>query len=354
MSSYTMNKLLIATIPFLALTNLAVAEDTYPKLTGEISLELEGIWTHESDDQDAEFADLYPTLDLATTLAFTPKLSANLEAALEAVEDATDDRAFEDLGASISVLTINYDADEFSLYAGKFGANFGIAWDATPGLGWGNLSDDYEIAEVLGFGGGVNFNAGGQHTASASVFFADTTFLSDSLGDSKGPLERSDGGPANTESLESFALALDGGFNAAEGFRYHVGFSSLAEGDDGDSNQLGYVFGIEYEIPLNETFTLTPIAEIAYLDNAGGIKSDDALYSTIGATLGYGSWSFTSSYQRRDTESSGGDTNDYFADATVGYEFDFGLFVAAGYRFAEEDGIDRRDVGVLANYTFEF
>lgn len=349
-----MNKLLLATVSVLALTNLATARDTYPKLSGEISLELENDWTHDSDDPDAEITNLYPTIDLAAQLAFTPELSANLEATLEAVEDATDDRAFEDLGAYIGVLTVNYNTDAFSVYAGKFGANFGIAWDATSGLGWGNLSDDYEIAEVLGFGGGVNFNAGGQHTLSSSVFFSDTTFLSDSLGDSRGPLEESDGGPANTESLESFALALDGRFDAAEGFRYHIGFSSLAEGDDGDSNQLGYAFGVEYEIPLNDDFTLTPIVEIAYLDNAGGIQNDDKLYTTIGATLGYGSWSFTSSYQRRDIESGSSDTNDYFADATVGYEFDFGLFVAAGYRFAEEDGVDRRDVGILANYTFEF
>jgi len=350
-----MKKIALYTLPLLALGNIAYADDgSYPKLSGEISLELENDWTHHSDDEDAELNDLYPTIDVAATLAFTPEFSANLEATLESLEDTEDDRAFDDLGAYIGVLTVNYDTDDFSVYAGKFGANFGIAWDATPGLGWGNLSDDYEIAEVLGFGGGVNFNLGGQHTVSGSVFFADTTFLSDSVGESRGPLDKSDGGPANTESLESFALALDGGFDAAEGFRYHVGFASLAEGDDGNENQLGYAIGAEYEIALNEDFTLTPIAEIAYLDNAGGINGDNTLYSTIGATLGYGSWSFTSSYQRRDMESGGTDTNDYFADATVGYEFDFGLFVAAGYRFAEEDGVDSRVLGVLANYTFEF
>ncbi|WP_169570012.1 hypothetical protein [Sneathiella limimaris] len=350
-----MKKIAYGVLPFLLLSSPAIAEDTsYPNISGEISIEIENDWTHDSDDEAAEINDLYPTVDLVTTFAFTPELSANLEATLESIDETSEDREFDDLGAYISVLTVNYDTDAFSVYAGKFGANFGIAWDAAPGLGWGNLADDYEIAEVIGFGGAVNFNLSGEHSLSGSVFFADTSFLSDSLGDSRGPLEKSDGGPANTESLESFALALDGGFDALEGFRYHIGFASLEEGEDGDTNQLGYALGAEYEIQLNDEFTLTPIGEIAFLEDAGGVSGDDIFYGTAGATLGYNNWSFTTSYHYRDTDSGGTSVEDYYADATIGYEFDFGLFVAAGYRFAEEDDVDSRILGVLINYTFEF
>ncbi|OUR77561.1 hypothetical protein A9Q83_10505 [Alphaproteobacteria bacterium 46_93_T64] len=350
-----MKKIALCALPLIAFGAAAHAEEaSYPAISGEISFELQNDWTHKSDDPSAEIDDLYPMINLATTVSFTPELSVNLEATLEPVEDATGDRAFEDLGGYVGALTVNYDTNDYSLYAGKFSANFGIAWDATPGLSWGNLSEDYELAEMLGLGGSLSFNASGRHTVSASTFFADTTFLSDSAGTSRGPVDKPDGGVANTESLESFAVALDGYFEQLEGFRYHVGFSSAAEGDDGTTNQLGYAAGAEYEIPLNEDLTLTPLFEVAYLDDAGGIKGDNTLYTTAGLTLGYGNWTATSSYQRRDIESAGGDTDDYIADVTLGYEFDFGLGISTGYRFVEEGGVDSRVFGILAAYTIEF
>lgn len=350
-----MKKIALFALPLMAFGTTANAEEgSYPTISGEISIEVQNDWAHKSDDPSAEINDLYPMVNLATTVGFTPEFTLNLEATLEPVEDASDDRAFEDLGAYVGVLTLNYDTDDFSVYAGKFSANFGIAWDATPGLSWGNLSEDYELAEMLGVGGSLSFNAAGRHTVSASTFFLDTTFLSDSAGTSRGPIDKSDGGAANTESFESFAVAMDGNFAELDGFRYHVGFSSAAEGDDGTTNQLGYAIGAEYEIPLTGETTLTPLFEVAYLNDAAGIEGDNSLYATAGLTLGYGNWTATSSYQRRDIESAGGDSDDYIVDATIGYEFDFGLGIAAGYRFVEEGDVDSNVMGVLAAYTFEF
>ncbi|MBL4667096.1 MAG: hypothetical protein JKY04_06940 [Sneathiella sp.] len=350
-----MKKIGLFALPLMVIGTTASAEEgSYPTLSGEVSIEIQNDWTHKSDDPSAEINDLYPMVNLATTVGFTPELTLNLEATLEPVEDASDDRAFEDLGAYVGAFTLNYDTDDFSIYAGKFSANFGIAWDATPGLSWGNLSEDYELAEMLGIGGSVSFNAAGRHTISASTFFLDTTFLSDSAGTSRGPIDKSDGGAANTESFESFAVALDGNFKELDGFRYHIGFSSAAEGDDGTTNQLGYAAGLEYEIPLNEDIALTPLFEIAYLKDVGGIEGDDTLYSTAGLTLAFGSWTATSSYQRRDIESAGGDTDDYIADVTLGYEFDFGLGVSAGYRLVDESDVNSQVLGILAAYTFEF
>ena len=216
-----MKKIALYALPLLApLTNCRCRGGKLPqKYPAELAIELENDWTFDSDDDAAELNDLYPTLTLGTAIEFTPELSVNLEATLEPVEDATDDRAFEDLGAYVNILTVNYDTDMFGVYAGKFTPNFGIAWDAAPGIFGADLNEDLELAEMLGLGGYVNFNAAGTHTISTSVFFQDTTFLSDSLGKSRGPRDEDDGGPANTESLSSFAVALDGGFEAVEGFR---------------------------------------------------------------------------------------------------------------------------------------
>jgi len=349
-----MKKIALYALPLLALSHTATAADTYPKISGELAIELENDWTFDSDDDAAELNDLYPTLTLGTSVEFTSELSVNLEATLEPVKDATDDRAFEDLGAYINILTVNYDTDLFGVYAGKFTPNFGLAWDAAPGVFGTDINEDLELAEMIGLGGHVNFSAAGTHTVSSSVFFKDTTFLSDSLGKSRGPLDEDDGGPANTESLSSFAVALNGEFEAIEGFRYHLGFSSLADGDDGNENQLGYVVGAEYEFAVTEEVTLTPVVEFAHLENAGGVDGDDAQYATAGIALGYDAWTISTTYQDRNTETGGTDVDDYVYDFTVGYAFDFGLEVAAAYRAAEEDNMNSQGLGVMVGYTIEF
>jgi opacity protein-like surface antigen len=350
-----MKKLYLTALPLLALSAPAFAADTsYPNISGSLTIEIENDNTFKSDDKNAELNDLYPTLTLETSVGFTSALSVNLEATLEPIADATNDRAFEDLGAYANILTINYDTDLFSVYGGKFTPNFGIAWDATPGIFGTNLNEDYELAEMLGVGGGVNFNAAGSHTLSASSFLLDTTFLSDSVINSRGPIKQSDGGAANTDGLSSFAVALDGEFEQLDGFRYHLGVTSLAEGSDGTENQIGYAIGGEYEIALTEEVTLTPLAEYVYLDNTGGIDGNDSKYLTAGVSLGYGSWSASTSYQSRKTDVAGTETSDFIADLTIGYAFDFGLELAGGYMIAEDAGVDSQGFGILAAYTIDF
>ncbi len=350
-----MKKTSLLALPLLALAQpVFAAEDSYPKISGELQIELKDKWTFDSDDDTAELNNLYPTLTLGTAVEFTPELSLNLEATLDQVKDVNDDSAFENLGAFLNILTINYDTDRFGVYAGKFTPNFALAWDAAPGVFDGDLYEDLELAEMIGLGGHVNFNAAGTHTVSASTFFADTTFLSDSLGKSRGPLDEDDGGPANTESLSSFAVALEGGFEAAEGFRYHIGFTSLADGDDGNENQYGYVAAVEYEIVLTEEVTFTPIAEVAYLDNAGGIDNADTTFVTAGTSIGYGNWSASAVYQNRRSDDGTDTVTDYVMDFGVGYAFDIGLEVSAGYRIAEEDDVDNQGLGLLVGYVIEF
>jgi len=351
-----MKKLALSLVPFIGLSvSVATAdESSYPNISGELSVELENDWTHESDDEEGELSDLYPTVTLATKVGFTSELSVNVEATFEPVEDAADDRAFEDLGAYVNILTVNYDTDLLSVYAGKFTPNFGIAWDAAPGLFGTDLNEDYELAEMLGAGGALNFEAAGTHTVSGSLFFQDTSFLSDSLGDSRGPLDKSDGGPANTEDLSSFALALDGEFSALEGFRYHVGFSSLEEGDDGEENQIGYAVGAEYSFNLTDEITATPLAEYTFIDNVGGIEDDEAHYITAAFSMNYGAWDASATYQHRDTETAADDFSDYVAALTVGYTFENGIGISGGLREAEEEGVGSSSVGLLLSYAIEF
>lgn len=351
-----MRKVSVFALPLIGLSLPVLAEEgvSYPSLTGELSLELEDDWTTSSDDSSAKINDLYPTITLSTTASFTPEISINMEANLEPVEDATDDREFEDLGGYLNILTVNYDTDVFSVFAGKFTPNFGIAWDAAPGLYGTDINGDYEYAEMIGLGGSVNFSAAGTHTVSASSFFADTTFLSDSLGESRGPLNESDGGLANTEDLSSFALALDGGFDDLDGFRYHLGFTALSEGNDGEEYQYGYAAGIEYGFDINEDLAATPLFEYVYLDNFEGTEGDSAHFATAAFGIEYGSWTASTAYQLRQSETSGSGQVDYVFDLTLGYTFENGIGVSGGWKHAQEDDIDSSGIGALVSYAIEF
>ncbi|MZR29143.1 hypothetical protein [Sneathiella litorea] len=351
----TLTLVFTTALPFMLFSlPVSAEEESFPKITGELSVEVENDWTYQSDDPDAEINDLYPTVVLGTNVAFTEVFSLNFEATLEPVEDATSDRAFEDLGGYLNIITVNYDGEAVSAYAGKFTPNFGIAWDIAPGIFGTNLNEDYELAEMIGFGGGFHFEAAGEHTISASTFFQDTSFLSNSVGTQRGPLRLSDGGAGNTENFSSFAVALDGNFQKLPGFRYHLGLSSLGAGEDGNDRQLGYAIGGEYAFNIGEDVTLSPMAEYVYFDNYGGIDNDTAKYFTAGLALNYENWAASSTYQLRDTEVGGVMTDDHVVDLTVGYVFDMGLGVAAAWRSAEEDNIDSEGLGLLLSYAIDF
>ena len=122
----------------------------------------------------------------------------------------------------------------------------------------------------------------------------------------------------------------------------------------GNENQYGYVAAVEYEIALTEEVTFTPIAEVAYLDNAGGIDNADTTFVTAGTSLGYGNWSASAVYQNRRTDDGTNTVTDHVMDFGVGYAFDIGLEVSAGYRIAEEDNVDNQGLGLLVGYIIEF
>ncbi|MEX1035193.1 MAG: hypothetical protein WDZ54_04510 [Sneathiella sp.] len=348
--------LLIAVAAPLSLYGFSASanEASYPNISGALSIEIEDDWTYRSDDPAAEFNDLYPTVILGTTVAFTEVFSLNFEATMEPVEDPTGNRAFKDLGGYLNIATVNYDGEMVSVYAGKFTPNFGIAWDIAPGIFGTNLNEDYELAEMIGVGGGFHFESAGEHTISASTFFQDTTFLSNSVGTKRGPVELSDGGPGNTEDFSSFVVALDGEFENLAGFRYHTGFSSLAAGDDGNARQIGYAIGGEYAFLIGENVTISPMGEFAYFDNFGGIDNDTAKYLTTGVAVNYANWVASTTYQRRETKTAGVSTDDYVFDVTLGYVFDMGLGVAAAWRGAEEGSVDSEGLGFLLSYAIEF
>ncbi|MFQ5466945.1 MAG: hypothetical protein ACE5DS_02310, partial [Kiloniellaceae bacterium] len=209
-------------IPALAVSLVAVLSfgapraDAEPRVTGEVVFEVQNDWTYDSEDPNNELNDLFTTTEPDINFYATDGIYLNAHLTLEPVLDPEprDDRFFEDHGLFVEALSLNLERGRFHVFGGKFGPNFSIAFDAAPGIYGTDISeDDIEISEQLGVGGDVLFGSErvGTHALSASVFFADTTALSESAFENRGRVNVRDGGPSNTGDLSSFAVGLDGG-----------------------------------------------------------------------------------------------------------------------------------------------
>jgi hypothetical protein len=350
------------------------AEPTGPYISGDIQFEVEDDWTFDSDDNDNELNDLYATIEPTLVMHFFKGMSLTAHGVFEPVRDPEPgtDREFADEGFYIQDLFAQYETDRFSVLGGKFTPNFGRAWDIAPGIYGTDFAEDYELAERIGFGGSYTFggNGMGTHRLSGSAFFLDTTPLSDSIITSRGRTYESDGGPSNTESPESFAIALDGGDlplvlfgdtqpgeSPVSGLTYQVAFVSQAAGEGSDTRETGVVASLADEFPVaNKALQLQPIVEFAYFFDAEGVEDQDRYYITAGATaIWQERWNVALSYTRRETmPASGSDVGDNLFQASAGYEFDFGLGANVGYRYSEADDIADHTLGMLLTYGLDF
>jgi hypothetical protein len=127
--------------------------ESYPKITGELSVEVENDWTYDSDDRANQNNDLYTTLDPSVTVQLSPSWSIFAHAVLEPLRNPEqfENRAFEDHGLYLEGLYLAYENGPFGAKAGKLNVGFGVAWDITPGVfGTDFAEDGYETSERIG------------------------------------------------------------------------------------------------------------------------------------------------------------------------------------------------------------
>jgi hypothetical protein len=332
-------------------------------ISGNVSIEVQDDKSYRSDDPANERNDLYATIEPEITLSLppVPGLSFTAHGVLEPVVDPEpgDSRAFEDAGFYIEELYAAYAFDRFSVLAGKYDPKFGIAWDQAPGVYGTDLAEDYEVAERIGFAASVAFGADGwgEHALTAGTFFADTTALSDTiLLKDRGRTDLADGGVSNTEDFSSYNLVLEGGgFAAAPGLQYHLGYVHQANGVDGADDEDGFAVAAAYPFDLGGGIELTPLVELVWQDNAGAAADTGRTYATGGLALTRGGWNLAAAYTGRDTDVSGAArTDDWQVSFSAGYTFDFGLGVDVGWKRLREDAVETDTVGALATYNYEF
>jgi len=334
---------------------------SYPNISGEIAIELENDWAYDSDDPTAEFNTIFLKAEPALRLQITEPISIFAGLVFEPVQDAANpgnDRTFDDEGLYVEVLTLNYDTENFSIFGGKFGVNFGIAWDATPGVYGTDLPEEYELTERIGIGGSVTFGdeSLGRHTASASTFFIDTSGLAESAFTRRTKTREGDGGAGNTGDFSSFGVALDGGgYKGAPGFRYHVAYVHQGQGAGNTADEDSFVVGGEWAFQATDQIGVTPIAEFVYIDDAEAVANQNRFYLTGGLAVTYGNWNAALAYTRKETDvPAAADVDEEQLQVSGGYAFDFGLSLDIGWKTNRNAGVDTDTFGGLAAYTIEF
>lgn len=336
------------------------ADETYPSLSGEVGFEVQNDFNFDSEDPNAEQNELGMVIAPVINLNLSQNLVVTTGMTLEAVRDPgpQEDRVFQDHGIFVDTLTLTYEQDSFAVYGGKFGPNFSIGYDATPGVyGTDLLGDDVELAEFIGAGGSIGLGESGlgDLTLSGSVFFLDRTFLSESFITNRGRTDLAAGGPGNTEVPESFALALDGeAVPGIDGLRYHTAVARLGV-ENGDTEYRATI-GADWAIAVDDDLTLTPLAEYVRFWNAGGNGAENRNYMTLSLLAETGPWNAAVAFTGKDVDVDGanGSTFDHQVQLSAGYAFANGFTLDVGYKNATGGNVTTQTLGAIVTYGITF
>lgn len=329
-----------------------------PQISGNVIFRLGYDGVYDAQSPLTESNDVFGIMIASPKISFGDRFSIDSEVRFEAVSPPFEDRFFENEGLFVRKLFATYRLnDQLSVQFGKLTPSYTLASLVTPGMFGNNYNKEIELIERIGIGFEYLFNNGrtGQHKLSFSTFFDDTTFLSDSIGSSRGPKDLSDGGSSNTEAFDSFAFSLEGsGIKALPGFTYKLGLLHQARGKDGVANEQGFLLAATRTYQFGYGKSLTWIGEIAPFRNFGG-TNDDMNYTSAGLVYQSNPWTtvLSGTYRRRSL-ASGTTYSDYSLQTSIDYDFGRGVSLAFAHEFLRDQNVRSRRIGIRLSKVIEF
>ncbi|MEH6496187.1 MAG: porin [Pseudomonas marincola] len=343
---------------------------------GHLDLKIQYDHVYNAGETDEEIDEAYSHSHLELGYGFGNGISINTNLQLEgepaghdhggggAVLDGSN-RYFKDEPLLARTLTVNYDGDNFGVYAGKFDPVISFDEHVLPGIYGYQVIDEYTVREKIGLGGYGKLKAGdlGTHQLDVSTFFADTTVLSNSILYERGDTDKEDGGVSNTEDFSSVAISLAGSdfyslaSDIPEGLSYRIGFAYQAAGEGDEEDETRYSLSGQYEHIFTSALKGRVVGEIVHIDHLGGEGPHDRTYSTAGAELNYKNWELGSTYTHiyNDNPEEADEALDgELFQVSLSYHFDVGFYVGAGYRYQDEEGEENKRVGMLVGYSHSF
>jgi len=337
--------------------------EAYPKFYTGILIELQNELGVDATDPGEERNHLFFRTEIESAVGMTEHVGLGSVLVIEPVRDPLQpgrDVFFEKQGIFIEELHAHFEWGKWALTGGKFNPEFGKAWEEGRGIFGEDFAEDYEIAEKIGLSGSyaVETSDAGTHRLTVSTFFADTTFLSDSVITGRGKLSRSDGGASNTGDFSSLAIGLDGAdFNAPglERFYYKLGYRHLGKAGPTGRDERGWSGTLGYATPLTDRLQADLLIEFADIDQFEGEGEDREYFTASLATILDEVWNLTVSTTLRERKISRQEQfDDTLFQASFGYNFQNGLTLEAGWKATEVEGNSLDIFGILARYSHEF
>lgn len=349
----------VASTPVLAEEESAVTVDM------AIPVEVQYDRTYRATDDDAEGSDLFTTIEPEIGVGLPQGFSIQAGLTFESLREREprEHRTFKSHGLYVRTLQVMWEAEPFTLHAGKFAPVFQFDGGHARGMYADTFMGDYELVERLGVGGSVEVPVEGiaDITVAASLFTRDRSFLGKSLVTSRERLRLSDGTPGNTRSLENGTIALDLRPQPHPELLLRASFLRQGKGRGDEASQTAWGLGADYEFAVSDDVVIAPMIDWVHGRDAWGFAEAESIDGartdtvTTGVQVTVGPWFGTVSQGWRSLRApSEPDQSDRFTQVSVGYEFDFGLGVEAGWMRLHEAGERSSTVGAKAAYTLEF
>lgn len=289
------------------------------------------------------------------------------------------DRSFENEGAFLDELILNYNYKDFSVLAGKFTANFGYAWSFNNGIWINEINKQYKQSEKLGFGVIQRFGDRkefGQYVFGASVFTSDRKNFDNSIITRRDEVSKSSGTPSDTRGLNSYVLSADilYEFNNNEKLSYHFSYlnsaintrNNTSNTKDKIADEKAFAININYDYPINENFVLKSFGEYVEINNVGGNVEEDSKFFSVNFTAEFYknfSMVFGKSKEKEFKVATNG-IDKSISEIDLGYKFinsnPFlnGTKIMIGYKMQDNDQKTIRtqseSFGVFVNHKIEF
>jgi len=316
--------------------------------------------------------DFYPDIQSSFYVRFSPNDQVRLSTELNPINPPAngEKRTFGDIGLVVNELNYYKLTQHTQLQVGKLQVPFGRAMDAAPGLYTNDFVSTYDLGGMLGatyayrwFGQKAGMVQGG-----LNLYTADTTELSRPFLRGGGRAQRSDGGPANTGKLDSYALTVN--WNSIPALPYlelQAGYmrnrAGVAQPDTGPADDevirvvsARYIWAPESSADLDTTLRgryldVVPLVEYADVQNEDAVAGNDARYLTTSVTVDYGRWVFGATRtDKRRPWAPGAGRHDYLNELSMGYRVTGQLTMALSVGSQAQGGQDSNLVGFALTY----
>ncbi|MET4617492.1 hypothetical protein ABIA71_003079 [Stenotrophomonas sp. 2619] len=317
--------------------------------------------------------DFYPDIQSSVYVRFSPNDQVRLSTEFNPVNPPGngEKRTFGDLGLVVNELNYYKLTQHTQLQVGKLQVPFGRAMDAAPGLYTNDFVATYDLGGMLGatyayrwFGQKMGMVQGG-----VNLYTADTTELSRPFLRGGARAQRSDGGPANTGRLDSYAVTVNwDSIPAAPFLELQAGYmrnrAGEAQPDTGAADDeviaivsARYIWAPASSADLDTTLRgryldIVPLVEYAHVQNENAVAGNDTRYLTTSLTVDYGRWVFGATRtDKRRPWAPGAGRHDYLNELSCGYRLSGQLTVALSVGSQAQGGQDSNLVGFALTYS---